>query len=690
MKIEQVKKDIQILIDKYDFEKASGKIRGYTEQDTKNAFISPLFEALGWNMQDRHEVSSEEQISGDRADYGFYLNERPKFYVEAKKLSADIEREDFAHQAIRYSWNKGVTWAVLTDFENIKVFCTQEIDKRLIDKLLFDIPYNELVVRFDQLRLLSKESIEKNEIDLYAEKIGKKLQRKTISSLLYEDLNICREILTKSLVVCNQAVPKSLIDEGVQKLLDRLIFLRVAEDRGIEPDILRTLLRESDNRKKDETLFSSMVNKFRELDIIYNSNLFSKHPLEQWEEYGGATAEVIDILRGKKSYYEYDFKVMPADILGSVYENYLGYKLSTIKSKSKNLFGKKEESVIVSKDAKKRKDQGIYYTPSYVVDYIVRNTLKPVLNKCTSISDLKKIKVLDPACGSGSFLIKALEVINEKYKQFGNVGNQYTKFQILLENIYGVDLDSQAVEIARLNLLINSLDSREKMPGLDKNIKNGNSLTINWQDQFSDVFNQGGFDVIIGNPPYIKEFVNKEAFNDLHNSPYYQGKMDLWTLFSCISIDLLKKDGVMGFIAPNNWVTNAGASIFRDKILKDGELKTFIDFSDYKVFEQAGIQTMIFIYEKMTPREKYQIDYLRINDKNTAEDELISKLMADKVKIEVEPSKLIGKNITFSNSESGSIFDKVEKKKNFELTDKEVAQGIVADPDKSFMFSENQ
>ena len=433
-----------------------------------------------------------------------------------------------------------------------------------------------------------------------------------------------------------------------------------------------------------------MVNKFRELDIIYNSNLFSKHPLEQWEEYGGATAEVIDILRGKKSYYEYDFKVMPADILGSVYENYLGYKLSTIKSKSKNLFGKKEESVIVSKDAKKRKDQGIYYTPSYVVDYIVRNTLKPVLNKCTSISDLKKIKVLDPACGSGSFLIKALEVINEKYKQFGNVGNQYTKFQILLENIYGVDLDSQAVEIARLNLLINSLDSREKMPGLDKNIKNGNSLTINWQDQFSDVFNQGGFDVIIGNPPYIKEFVNKEAFNDLHNSPYYQGKMDLWTLFSCISIDLLKKDGVMGFIAPNNWVTNAGASIFRDKILKDGELKTFIDFSDYKVFEQAGIQTMIFIYEKMTPREKYQIDYLRINDKNTAEDELISKLMADKVKIEVEPSKLIGKNITFSNSESGSIFDKVEKKKNFELTDKEVAQGIVADPDKSFMFSEDE
>jgi len=317
------------------------------------------------------------------------------------------------------------------------------------------------------------------------------------------------------------------------------------------------------------------------------------------------------------------------------------------------------------------------------VDYIVKNALKPVLDNCKSVADLKKIKVLDPACGSGSFLIRALEAIAEKYKEFGIDGS--VKRQIILENIFGVDLDMQAVEIARLNLLINSLDSKEILPKLDKNIKNGNSLTFDWKEEFKEIFKQGGFDVIIGNPPYIKEFVNKDAFNGLHDNPYYQGKMDLWTMFACISIDLLKDNGVMGFIAPNNWVTNAGASIMRNKILADGELKTFIDFGDYKVFQQAGIQTMIYIFEKEKPSKKYEVDYLRINDKNISEEKLILDIFGEKQKIEIEPEKLVDKNITFSNQESGSIFDKIIKKKNFELTEKEVGQGIVAAPDKYFL-----
>jgi len=275
------------------------------------------------------------------------------------------------------------------------------------------------------------------------------------------------------------------------------------------------------------------------------------------------------------------------------------------------------------------------------------------------------------------------EEIAEKYKEFGIDGS--VKRQIILENIFGVDLDMQAVEIARLNLLINSLDSKEILPKLDNNIKNRNSLTCNYKEDFPQVFKQGGFDVIIGNPPYIKEFVNKDAFNGLHDNPYYQGKMDLWTMFACMSIDLLKNNGVMGFIAPNNWVTNAGASIMRNKILMDGELKSFIDFGDYKVFQAAGIQTMIYIFEKQKPSRKYEIDYLRINDKDISEEKLILDIFGEKQKIEIEPEKLIDKNITFSNQESGSIFDKIENKKNFELMEKEVGQGIVAAPDKYFL-----
>ena len=576
----------------------------------------------------------------------------------------------------------------------MKVFNAQVIDKSLFDKLFFEIKYTEYIDRFDQLWLLSKESFENNLLDAEGEKFGKKLQKVSVSELLYKDLSECRRILTNDLGQWNKDVDKDLLDEGVQKLLDRLIFLRVAEDRGIEPKTLIPLVREWQEGGSKKHLYESMIQKFRELDEIYNSGLFSEHPFEKWEEYSGATEKVIKILYGKSGYYEYDFKAMPVDVLGGVYENYLGYRLA-----------KSRKGLSIDKDASKRKEQGIYYTPDFIVDYIVKNTLKPVLDKCNSIEDLKKIKVLDPACGSGSFLLKALEVIHNKYIEFGSQGGTFTKIDILLNNIYGVDLDNQAVEIARLNLLISALDTRMKLPSLDRNIKNGNSLIsgtddelkkyfgknyrdkkpFNWQEEFPEVFKQGGFDVIIGNPPYIKEFVSKSAFDGLHESPYYQGKMDLWTMFACVSIDLLKEFGVMGFISPNNWITNAGASILRNKILNDGELKLFIDFGDYKVFEQAGIQTMIFVFCKQKPRIKYNVEYLKIDNKNLFEGQIVAVMINAKTKIQIEPVKLINKSIIFSTSENSTIFDKIENKQNFKLLDKEVGQGIVAAPDKYFL-----
>ena len=692
----EIRVKIEELIAKYEQVKQSGKIKAYTEEETKKEFILPLFDALGWKTANRDEVSAEEHIkSSGRVDYGFYLDGRIKFYLEAKSLKADIYNEDFANQAIRYSWNRGAAWAVLTNFERLIVFNAQDIEQSLAGKKLFDISYDKYLELFDdQLQLLSKHSFAEDLIDKYAEGIGKKLQKVSVTSLLWKDLQKCRDILTEHLAEWNEKVDSDLLDEGVQKLLDRLIFLRVAEDRGIEPPTLIPMIRQWDAGGRKEHLYQSMIKKFRELDGVYDSNLFSSHPFEQWEEYNDDTEKVVNILYGKKGYYEYDFKVMSADVLGSVYENYLSYRLS-----------KSKKGVTVAKDAKKRKEQGIYYTPSFIVDYIVRNALGPVLDMCESIGDLKKIKVLDPACGSGSFLVRALDLIHEKYLEFSNRGDTFTKLNILLENIYGVDLDEQAVEIARLNLLIGALDHRMRLPKLDRNIKNGNSLIsgtdevlkkyfgknfrakkpFNWEEELQEVFKQGGFDVIIGNPPYIKEYTDKSAFDGLHNSPYYQGKTDIWTMFACASIDLLKKNGALGFIAPNNWVSNAGASIFRDKILQDGELKSFVDFGDYKVFREAGIQTMIFVFEKGEAATKYKVDYLKILDKDITEDKLISELFGKKEKIEIEPKKLIGGNIIFSGKESNSIFDKIKSKQNFELTEKEVGQGIVPAPDKYFL-----
>ena len=182
----QIKLQIETLINKYKKVVESGSLKKYTEEETKKGFIEPLFEILGWNIRDKNEVTAEEHQSLGRVDYGFYIDDRLKFYLEAKALSADLHREDFANQTVRYSWNKGATWAILTDFESIKVFNAQDIERSLADKLFFEIPYTQYSERFDQLWLLSKDSFKENLLDKEADKYGKKLQRVSVTSLLYK------------------------------------------------------------------------------------------------------------------------------------------------------------------------------------------------------------------------------------------------------------------------------------------------------------------------------------------------------------------------------------------------------------------------------------------------------------------------------------------------------------------------
>ena len=605
---------IEELVRTYQMLKESGKIESYNEEETKKDFILPLFEALGWEVYSKKEVSAEEHQSGGRVDYGFMLNGRVKFYLEAKALKADLNRSEFAKQAIRYSWNKGITWAILTDFESLKVFNAQVVSENLANKLFFEIRWDTYIDQIDQLNLLSKRAFTEDLLDKQAEKWGKKLPRISVTSSLYKDLNYCREVLTSKLGQQNPKVDQELLDEGVQKLLDRLLFIRVAEDRGVEDKTLIPLLREwqISKTRNEVPLYQSMVKKFRELDKIYDSNLFTPHPFEDWEDYSDATKDVIETLYGKEGYYEYDFKVIPSDVLGTVYENYLGYRLQ-----------KSKKGLTVDKDASKRKEQGIYYTPSYIVDFIVDNALKPVLDRCTSIEDLQKIKVLDPACGSGSFLIKALDVIFQKYREFGNLSDEeIIKTQILMQNIYGVDLDPQAVEIARLNLLINSLSEKMQLPSLSKNIKNGNSLIsgtdedlkkyfgpnfrdkkpFNWQDEFPEVFKQGGFDAVIGNPPYIdSEEMTRSGLADVRDycTDYYgsgKGNWDIFCVFIEKGLNLLRVGGLLSFIVPNKLISANYARHIRE-IISQNTLRLVRDYSDKAVFG-ASVYPIVFVISK--------------------------------------------------------------------------------------------
>jgi hypothetical protein len=240
--------------------------------------------------------------------------------------------------------------------------------------------------------------------------------------------------------------------------------------------------------------------------------------------------------------------------------------------------------------------------------------------------------------------------------------------------------------------------------GFDKNILKLRRLKENkeesfehfdWKLDFPEVLNpllkeNGGlkstigFDIVIGNPPYIKEYTNREAFDGFRDSPYYQGKMDIWYGFACKMIDLLKHDGVECFIAQNNWITSAGASIFREKVLSESEIKLFTDFGNYKVFESAGIQTMVYVLKRITPRESYYVKYSVLQNDQISKSQLAEFLSFDskntyasKYLFELRPKSIQGKTFTFNDDTASSVLEKTKQQGNFYLTEKEVAQGIV-------------
>lgn len=220
---------------------------------------------------------------------------------------------------------------------------------------------------------------------------------------------------------------------------------------------------------------------------------------------------------------------------------------------------------------------------------------------------------------------------------------------------------------------------------------------FDWHKEFPDIMKNGGFDVVIGNPPYIKEYTNRQAFDGLHAHYCYQGKMDLWYFFGALALEIVKKDtGLIGYIAPNNWITNSGASKFRNIVINNGKLIKFIDFGDFKVFDSAGIQTMIYIMKRSDNNQKYNFDYAKVLDSKIKHPD--AQLFLENVKderfeyftTEIEKEKYLDKPINFINAGLSIIINKIKTKQNFILNEDEVAQGIVGAPDKAFIILNNQ
>jgi len=579
----QAKQQIKKLVEKYEKLEKEGKVKKYNEAQTRNEFIEPLFEALGWDMRNQDhedEVTTEENISGDRVDLAFRLNNIPVMFLEAKAMKVDLDEWKWAEQAINYSWNKGVDWAVLTDFEGIKVFNATLPPEGPGENRFLTLSYRDYLKDFEKLWWLSKESMEKGVLEEEARKTGLLKEKRSVDEVLFEDLMDWRQKLSNNFAAYNQKVDQDLLDEGVQRLLDRLIFVRTAEDRKIEEKVLIVKLREWEKKGRKGDLMKVLNQVFEDFRKTYDSKLFEEHPFEKWEIESTILGKVIKGLYESKEGYTYDFSAISADVLGGIYEQYLGHILEKAKKSAK-----------VTEKHKKRKSQGIYYTPKFIVDYIVENTLGKKLKEIKKHSknclrDVKKLKVLDPACGSGSFLIRAFEVLDEFYeKECGVTGNPMARrMEILTTNIYGVDLDPQAVEIARLNLLLRALKSKGSLPSLEGNIKCGNSLVSEgdpelkpfvWEEEFPDVFKDGGFDVVIGNPPYVsfglrgsKRYSNelgKYLRENYPNSAEY--KLSTYAIFMDRAIQELGEGGYFSFVVPDSFLLGRYFSKLRKFIL---------------------------------------------------------------------------------------------------------------------------
>ena len=642
---EQMKTEITKLIEKYNREKG----KRYNEEATKNDFILPLFKILGWNVEDSNEVSKEENIYGKRVDYGFRIDGIPKFFLEAKSLDEDLEgsrlvkgrRVTYTEQAINYAYYKGCNWAILTNFKGIIVYDAWA-KANSQSSFRFAIWVDSLLGDFESVYLLSKEAFKQGLLD---KKYSTKSRKRPITEQLLLDFTNFRAILSKDVYALNKGknLTEEELDEAIQRLFDRLIFIRNCEDRAYEsPELLSRLRQWKESRK------GTLISKLRELFVQYNEDYDSKifgehkgdkHLCDQIDISDNVLGRILDgLYTTEDGSIQYDFSLIDADVLGNIYEQYLGHILKKTEKRTK-----------LTESKAKRKEEGIYYTPSYIVNYIVKNTVGELIkNKKTDVS---KIKVLDPACGSGSFLIKTFDVLNEYYSRKENynqsklnisgTGTTYsTRLSILKDNIFGVDLDKQAVDIAQLNLLLKVAEKKEKLPVLQQNIKNGNSLiddsnlagdkAFKWNEEFAEIMNNGGFDVVVGNPPYFKIFENDPINKTEDYKEIKSGMMNASAVFINRSLKLIKDGGHLGMIVPKMLSFTDSWDKIRHKILSEYKILYVIDCG--KAFKGVLLEQIIFILKKEKPSN---------NDKIT-----IGELDNHTIK---ETAKVLQKNCSLEN-----------------------------------------
>lgn len=662
-KDEAIKK-IASLVDRFEDQKDFYRKAEYNETLTRRDFIDPFFKALGWDIDNENgyaesyrEVIHEDKIKIENItrapDYSFRLvGGKRLFFVEAKKPSVLIRDEiPPAYQVRRYGWSAKLPISIITDFEEFAVYdCTKKpnaTDKASTARLKY-ITYSNYLEEFDFIwNTFSKERVLKGSFDKFVQSDTYKKGTTTVDSEFLDSLNKWRTELAVAIIKKNKYINEDELNFVVQQTIDRIIFLRIAEDRHIEPyGNLRECLHQNN-------FYHNLFQLFVRADAKYNSGLFdfNKDNLSSKIDIDN---KVIKTIISELYYPEspYEFAVLPVEILGTAYEQFLGKQ---IKIDSSN-------RVKIEEKPEVKKAGGVYYTPQHIVDYIVQQTIGTLIKDKTP-KEISKIKIVDPACGSGSFLIGAYSYLLSYHKNYytndGKLskgsknhpltpsGNLTTaeKKRILLNNIFGVDIDVNSVEVTKLSLLLKCIEGDTKttlatqsllfneriLPTLDNNIKSGNSLIstnyydsefdfgedkkikpFNWKNVFSEIFKQDGFDVIIGNPPYVQpNILDKSSQGYLFS--HFKANTDLYSIFIEKSLELLKENNSLGFIVPSLFLKGVRYESLRDVINANCSHFEVKEYGD-NVFEKVKMPTCVIILTKGKPK-KHQNYFLNENKK---------------------------------------------------------------------------
>jgi type I restriction-modification system DNA methylase subunit/predicted type IV restriction endonuclease len=647
------------LFEKHHLVYTSSKTSGKNETEVRTNFIDVFWEALGWDMRneqgkdpDREEVLREESTPRNdgrigNSDYTFRDDDgRPLFFVEAKRPYVNINKDaESAYQIRDYAFNSSHSIGVLTDFEEFAIYDSTakplKTDISTKSRLAYYNfkDYREEAVFLILWNTFARENVLRGSLPAYQVRTQTdKSFSKPVDKQFLEDLERWRTRLAAAILRDNPDIAIDDLVFVVQATINRIVFLRVCEDRHIEP--LEMLKNAITNITTNGLVYQNLLQVFARANTRYNAGLFdlSLHNNIATRIFinNKDIRSIVTDLYFPESPYR--FEIISPEILGIAYEQFLGktIRLERTNSTTLNRAGQKvpQLNVIVEYKPEVRKAGGVFYTPQYVVRYIVKNTVgklitspDPSTGREITPADVAKLTFCDPACGSGSFLLGVYQYLIDWHTRYYNlhppkaqpnkplpiIDGQLTiaaRKRILTNNIYGVDIDAQAIEVTKLSLLICCLantetlsaaeEYRHLLPNIDANIQCGNSLIdteFSWQTQFPNVFAAGGFDAVVGNPPYgaTLDEVQKIYLKQAYQSFGWRGES--YVLFTEKATHLLKPNGYLGYIIPDTYLNLDFTKPMRDFLLQQTLINEIIVLPA-NIFKDATVDTTILIVQK--------------------------------------------------------------------------------------------